>query len=79
MNNLDKIHYDLIHSLMRMVDQYFHTNSNGSICHACIGAEEYAIETLLELGFAREIKKDMNGYFLDWGKLKNLKDCIDAD
>ena len=70
---MDKNHLMLINSLMMLIQQYFHTfNKDGFVCvsHSNINAEENAIYTLVELGFAEELEEGMNGYRLRFDKLQ---------
>jgi hypothetical protein len=74
-NKLDSFHYDLIHALMCMVNQYFsHYGENKEkVSHSWIGAEEYSAEILEELGFLEAEAKGGNGYIMRWDKLEELK------
>jgi hypothetical protein len=62
----------LIEALMAMVEQFFYSQNeqgqhdeNGEIfIHRFMSAEEMAIATLIEAGFAEEVEKGKNGYRL---------------
>lgn len=78
---LDNIHYDLIHALMSMANQYFshYGNNKEKIHHSWISAEEYTAEILEELGFLDAEAKGGNGYTIRWDKLEKLKLDIEND
>lgn len=63
----------LIDSLMGMVDQFFRDDGDGNLSHRCMSAEEYAIKTLLEAGFAEEVNGD---YRLLWAKIEEREKAI---
>lgn len=56
----------LIEALMDMVNQFFYTKDNGLLQHSFMSAEEGAIATLVNAGFAEETD---HGYRLLWDKL----------
>lgn len=66
----------LIDSLMGMVDQFFRDDGNGNLSHRFMAAEEYAIKTLLEAGFAEEIDGD---YRLLWGKIEEREKSLNDE
>ncbi len=58
----------LIDALMSMVEQFFYFNEETKrFSHSFMSAEEYAIETLIKAGFAKE---DDKGYILEYEKLE---------
>ena len=61
----------LIESLMDMVIQFFHTRPDDTLSHSFMSAEENAIETLIEAGFAEELEGCT--YKLLWDKLEQRK------
>lgn len=61
----------LIESLMDMVTQFFHTRPDDTLSHSFMSAEENAIETLIEAGFAEELEGCT--YRLLWDKLEQRK------
>ena len=57
----------LLEALMGMVNQFFyHENDSDVLSHSFMSAEEYAIDTLIESGFAQDTD---DGYVLDYEKL----------
>jgi len=62
----------LLDALMAMVEQFFYQENDSNVLrHSFMSAEEYAIETLIEAGFAKETK---GGYILDHEKLEKRMD-----
>ena len=61
----------LIESLMDMVNQFFFERSDGTLWHSFMSAEENAIETLINAGFAEELEGST--YRLLWDKLEQRK------
>lgn len=66
----------LIDSLMGMVDQFFRDDGSGNLSHRFMAAEEYAIKTLLEAGFAEEIDGD---YRLLWDKIEEREKSLNDE
>lgn len=61
----------LLESLMWMVDQFFYSKIDSDVLnHSFMSAEEGAIQTLLDAGFAEEAE---GGYRLLWEKLEERK------
>ena len=58
----------LIEALMDMVNQFFYTRPDDTLSHSFMSAEENAIETLINAGFAEELEGCT--YRLLWDKLE---------
>lgn len=62
----------LIESLMGMVNQFFYETQDGEyLYHRFMSAEEGAIDTLIDSGFAEVVEG--KGYKLLWDKLEQRK------
>ncbi len=61
----------LIEALMDMVNQFFCWRPDDTLSHSFMSAEENAIETLINAGFAEEL--DGCTYRLLWDKLEQRK------
>lgn len=61
----------LIECLMDMVNQFFCWRSDDTFSHSFMSAEENAIETLINAGFAEELEGST--YRLLWDKLEQRK------
>ena len=65
----------LIEALMDYVNQTFAHDMNDEdlISHGFVAAEEQAIQTLVDAGFAEHVEGWSNSYRLNWGKLEARK------